>query len=74
MNEDILNSPTFRLFALPSMLQGFGSVIDISGDVHCYNTNKSPTEADMESLRADWEAVGKDLQVALDEVTKEIDS
>ncbi len=64
-------SPTFRLFAMPSVLEGIGSVMDLTGNCHHYNENKSPSEADSAALKADWEAVGGDLQQALESLQTE---
>ncbi len=48
-------------------LAGMGSVVDISGtsrsSVKMYKTAQ---EADAESIRADWEAVGLDLENAIE--------
>ena len=65
-------SPTFRLFALPSFFKGIGSVIDLRGSFHIYHYNKSDEEADVESLRADWRAVGNDLRSAMDVADREL--
>ncbi len=60
--SDIFNSPTFRLFKYePSFLDGVASLIDLSPNLDRYNQDKTVNEADTNSLRADWCAIGGDL-------------
>jgi len=57
---------TFRLFKRePSFFEGVIAMLDFSGDL--YNYDKSEKEADLNSLHADWLAVGKDLRNVIDE-------
>lgn len=72
MDLDFIDhSPTFRLFSLPSTLEGFGSVINLAGVSRRYRVNATPAEADLASLRADWRAVAADLRAGLRRVRKE---
>lgn len=48
-------------------LAGMGSVMDISGTSHSsVKMYKTAQEADIESIRADWEAIGLDLKNAIE--------
>ncbi|MDO8430448.1 MAG: hypothetical protein Q7S72_00450 [Candidatus Taylorbacteria bacterium] len=62
MSEIFKNSPTFRLFKKePSLVDGVASLRDHSSNLDRYNQDKTENEADTNSLRADWYAVGNDL-------------
>ncbi len=62
MSEIFRNSPTFRLFKKePSIIDGVASLVDHSPNIDRYNKDKDEIEADTNSLRADWYAVGEDL-------------
>jgi hypothetical protein len=71
------NSNTFRLFISNNMptsfIEGMGSVLDFSSSDGYYEFDKTPSEADYNSLRADWLQVGNDLRNAINEqeATKE---
>lgn len=65
-------SHTFRFFALPSFMEGVGSVIDIAGSFHNYNCSQSPHEADFEALNGDWKAIEKDFSDAFESLRKEV--
>ncbi len=55
-----------KLFAEPSFLEGFASVIDLGGVLHKdYNKSKTGEAADKEALQNDWRAVGQDLKSAI---------
>jgi len=54
------------LFARPSLLEGMGRVLDLSGTMNVYNISRSPQEADLRALLSDWLAVGGDLWAAVD--------
>jgi len=49
------------LFARPSFLAGFASIVDPVGTLIEYNQSLVPTMADRIATRLDWLAVGKDL-------------
>jgi hypothetical protein len=68
--KDLMNH-SFYLFALPSIPEGIGSVIDLAGSFHIYNKSRTPDEADKTALRNDWLAVGKDLQNSMRAVMEE---
>jgi hypothetical protein len=65
-------SYTFRLFRNnQSFLQGMASILDFSSSESKYNYNKNETSADCESIRADWQAIGGDMQAAINEYEQE---
>jgi len=62
MSEIFKNSQTFRLFKNePSLIDGIASLSDHSSNLDRYNQDRTEKEADTNSLRADWYAVGEDL-------------
>ncbi len=66
MSEIFNNSYTFRLFKKePSFIDGFSSLVDISPNILRYNQDNTEKEADTNSLRADWYAIGGDLWSAV---------
>lgn len=67
INMPNFNSPTFRLFAMPSFAEGIGSLFDFFGDSHIYNRNTTPEEADYLALRSDVKAICQDLRNAYEE-------
>lgn len=52
------------LFAEPSFIEGMARVLDLGGTLNEYNSSKTAKQADFFALRADWRAVGKDIQSA----------
>ena len=66
MSEIFKNSPTFRLFkSEPSFSDGISSLIDMSPNLSRYNKDETENEADVNSLRADWYAIGNDMWEAI---------
>lgn len=62
MSNAFQNSYTFRLFKKePSFIDGVVSLVDISPNNLRYNQDQTEKEADINSLRADWYAIGSDL-------------
>lgn len=57
---------TNRLYCRSSYLSGWASMFNIYGNYCRFNYSKSPAEADMRALQSDWEAVGLDIQKAID--------
>jgi hypothetical protein len=55
------------LFARPSFLAGFGSIIDVAGTLVEFNGSIDPTTADYIAIRSDWETVGTDILEAMRE-------
>ena len=62
---------TARLFAIPSFIGGVASVLDLGTTLKEYNQGWTPQEADFESIRSDWFAVGDDLRQAITSYGKE---
>ncbi|MFH1489676.1 MAG: hypothetical protein ABII06_12310 [Pseudomonadota bacterium] len=58
------------LFATPSFLGGLSSVLDLGSTLTQYNTAATPAKADANAIKSDWEAVGNDLRVAMDQYQK----
>lgn len=55
-------SPFTRiLFPRPSILDGLARLFDSSGSLNKYNTSRTPAEADVKAMTADWNAVGEDI-------------
>lgn len=72
MSEIFKNSPTFRLFKNePSFFDGVVSLIDMSPNSSRYNQDKTENEADTNSLRADWYAIGNDMWKAIKKYERE---
>jgi hypothetical protein len=54
------------LTAQPSFLEGMARLFDFAGTLSVYNESRSPDEADIRALRADWQALGDDMRFAID--------
>lgn len=54
----------FRLYPLPSFVEGFARAIDLGGTMNRYNNSSSDAEADMKAITSDWENVVFDLRKA----------
>jgi hypothetical protein len=62
------NSQTFRLFKnKPSFFGGFGSIFDLTDPRNKFNSSKTDSEADCESIHADWVAIGMDMKEVVNE-------
>lgn len=59
-----MNQLSGYLYANPSFLEGVARLMDISGSLSEYNIARTPEEADMLALWADWQVVGDDLRQA----------
>ena len=58
-------SPTFRLFARPSFIEGMARVLDLGATLQTYNKSETPEEADYLALLSDWTATGNDLKFVI---------
>jgi hypothetical protein len=59
------NSYTYILLKRkPSFLEGMASLLDFSTPQEKYNYSKTDTEADCRAIRADWMAIGGDMNEA----------
>lgn len=52
------------LFARPSFVEGIARIIDFGNTLTEYNVSPTPEEADYYAIRADWCAVGGEIQRA----------
>jgi len=53
------------MYRIPSFTKGVARTVSLVGGLDSYATSRTPQEADTRALREDWQAVGKDLNVAL---------
>jgi hypothetical protein len=56
---------TTFLFARPSFLEGLARSIDLGATLDEYNQSVTPEQADLIAIRNDWEMVGEDIFVSL---------
>ena len=59
------------LFERPSFVEGVGRVFDVGGSLSAYNTSPTAAQADARAVFEDWNAVGHDLRVALEQLRTE---
>lgn len=62
---------TFRLFTEPSFISGATSILNFKKLINTYNTDETPLLADTNSIKADWQAIGCDIQIAFDKYASE---
>jgi len=65
------NDDTCFLFADPSFLSGFATVLDAGGKLLTYNESKNGQEADNRALASDWAIVGNHIKHAAEALEKE---
>jgi hypothetical protein len=53
------------LYARPSFLTGFISILDWTGVLNIYNESPTAEIADMIAIRNDWISIGKDIRSAM---------
>lgn len=58
-------SATFRLYSVPSFMDGMAMALDYAHTMPEFNTDSNPADADGKALAADWAAVGNDLASAM---------
>ena len=58
-----MGNETFRLFAVPSFIEGTARVVDLGATLEFYNEDDTSNEADMKSILSDWKATGKDMAI-----------
>ncbi len=63
-------SATFRLYSVPSFLDGMAMALDYAHTMPEFNTDSSPAAADGKALVSDWAAVGNDLTNAMNLQTR----
>ena len=62
---------TFRLFTEPSFIEGFTSILNFKKLMATYHTDQTPLLADTNSIKADWHAIGDDMQIAFNKYESE---
>jgi len=72
----IFNSDSYSdfLFAQPSFLIGFATILDWTDTLTEFNRTLTPEIADTLALRSDWRTVGQDIFNAIEETEKEMAS
>ena len=68
--ESKTNFCTDMLFARPSFFSGAARALDLGGTFDKYNSSPTGEDADFLALRGDWAIVGKDMEAAIEEITK----
>ena len=54
-----------KLFTEPSFFEGMARNLDIGNTLREYNDSLTENEADTESLKNDWQAVGDDIRISI---------
>lgn len=54
------NTPTFRLFARPSLVGGIARLLDFGGTLNVYNDSHTPELADLNAFSSDAAALAQD--------------
>jgi hypothetical protein len=62
----------FRLYAQPSFESGAARLVDLGGVFDKYNKSDSERQADTRALGSDWATVGADIEVAMEQTTKDL--
>lgn len=68
-----MNGLTDHLFAMPSFLEGVGSVLDFGGDLDEDNFAETPEETDANAIYSDFCAVGEDMWAAIHQFERELE-
>ena len=73
MIRDFRSSYTFRLRKAPlTFLDGVVAILGAEKELMSkYNTDRTDTQADLNSLKSDWQAVGDDMYTALNKFEHE---
>jgi len=64
--RDSIREQTGGWFAIPSFFGGMGRVIDLFGVLNVYRYYANPAEADIDAMRRDFMAVGRDIWSAFE--------
>lgn len=64
--RDSIRVQTGGWFALPSFLGGVARAIDLFGTLNVYRFYPGPDEADLDAMRRDFQAVGRDIATAIE--------
>ena len=60
-----MGDDTTYLMATPSFRMGMASAMNMAGNFYRFNFSRTAAEADARALRSDFNAVGKDMRVAM---------
>jgi hypothetical protein len=60
----------FRLYPIPSFLEGLARLSDPAGLLNRYNKSATPQKADAKAIASDWIAVGNDFRKVLNDQKK----
>ncbi len=61
---------THYLYAIPDFWGGAAHALDLGSTLTVYNESLTEAEADYYAVKADWMAVGKDMQSAIKKFAK----
>ncbi len=61
-------SATFRLYSVPSFVEGMAMAVDVSGSMPEFNSTESGGLADSLAIASDWRAVADDFRAAFNNV------
>lgn len=59
----------YNLMPEPSFFRGLASLGNLTGTI-VFDESTTPEEADMKALSSDWETVGEDIRMAMNEYEK----
>lgn len=65
--SNISKNYTFYLFSEPSFTEGISRVLDLGSTLQAYNEQETPEKSDLEAIKRDWLAVGKDIKISIKE-------
>jgi len=65
MSDKKIGLDTFRLFKRPSFIAGMAALLNFGGNINKYSADSSGQEADANSLKSDWTAIGNDMRTAI---------
>lgn len=61
---------THYLYAIPSFWGGAAHALDLGATLTVYNESLTEADADYCAIKADWMAVGNDMQKVIDDFAK----
>lgn len=64
--RDSIRAQTGGWFAIPSFWGGMARAIDLFGTLNVYRFYSGPNEADIDAMRRDFQAVGRDIATAIE--------
>lgn len=64
--RESIREQTGRWLSLPSFVGGMGRVVDMFGTLNVYRYYSGPNLADIDAMRRDFFAVGRDIWIAIE--------